>query len=89
MGEPRQNFPTGAVEEFKVNTNHYRADQGRAMGGMVNVVTKSGTNGFHGEVFEYFRNGGLNRGDKFKQQAERQQCRRAENRLECERNSIS
>jgi hypothetical protein len=70
MGEPRQNFPTGAVQEFKVNTNQYRADQGLAMGGMVNIVTKSGTNQFHGELFEYFRNSSLNREDKFKKQAE-------------------
>jgi hypothetical protein len=70
MGEPRQNFPTGAVQEFKVNTNQYRADQGLAMGGMVNIVTKSGTNQFHGELFEYFRHSSLNREDKFKKQAE-------------------
>jgi hypothetical protein len=70
MGEPRQNFPTGAVQEFKVNTNQYRADQGLAMGGMINIVTKSGTNQFHGELFEYFRHSSLNREDKFKRQAE-------------------
>jgi hypothetical protein len=70
MGEPRQNFPTGAVQEFKVNTNQYSADQGLAMGGMVNIVTKSGTNQFHGELFEYFRQKTLNREDKFKKQAE-------------------
>jgi hypothetical protein len=70
MGEPRQNFPTGAVQEFKVNTNQYSASQGLAMGGMVNIVTKSGTNQFHGELFEYFRNGGLNRESTFQKQAE-------------------
>jgi hypothetical protein len=70
MGEPRQNFPTGAVQEFKVNTNQYRADQGLAMGGMINIVTKSGTNHFHGELFEYFRHSSLNREDRFKKQAE-------------------
>jgi hypothetical protein len=70
MGEPRQNFPTGSVQEFKVNTNQYGADQGLAMGGMVNIVTKSGTNQFHGELFEYFRQKSLNREDKFKKQAE-------------------
>jgi hypothetical protein len=70
MGEPRQNFPTGAVQEFKVNTNQYKADQGLAMGGMVNIVTKSGTNQFHGEVFEYFRNAGMTHENKFQQQAE-------------------
>src|SRR5262249_54109478 len=52
QGEPRQNFPQGAVQEFRVNTNQFKAEQGLAMGGVVNVVTKSGTNNWHGEVFE-------------------------------------
>src|SRR5262249_1657654 len=52
QGEPRQNFPAGAVQEFRVNTNQFKAEQGLAMGGVVNVVTKSGANAFHGEVFE-------------------------------------
>jgi hypothetical protein len=70
MGEPRQNFPTGAVQEFKVNTNQYSAEQGLAMGGMVNIVTKSGTNQYHGEAFEYFRHSSLNHEDRFKKAAE-------------------
>ncbi len=69
QGEPRQNFPEGAVQEFKVNTNQFKAEQGMAMGGVVNVVTKSGTNAFHGEAFEYFRNAVLNHDNKFTQQA--------------------
>src|SRR5215472_12005788 len=69
QGEPRQNFPQGAVQEFRVNTNQFKAEQGLAMGGVVNVVTKSGTNGFHGEVFEYFRDSALNNDNKFIQQA--------------------
>jgi hypothetical protein len=73
MGEPRQNFPEGSVQEFKVNTNQYKADSGLAMGGLVQVVTKSGTNEFHGEAFEYWRNRVLNRDNKFQQQAEQQQ----------------
>src|SRR5579885_1638201 len=60
QGEPRQNFPEGAVQEFRVNTNQFKAEQGLAMGGVVNVVTKSGTNAFHGEAFEYFRDSALN-----------------------------
>jgi hypothetical protein len=48
QGEPRQNFPEGAVQEFRVNTNQFKAEQGLSMGGMVAVVTKSGTNAFHG-----------------------------------------
>jgi hypothetical protein len=69
QGEPRQNFPEGAVQEFRVNTNQFKAEQGLAMGGVVNVVTKSGTNVFHGELFEYFRDSALNHDNKFVQQA--------------------
>jgi Carboxypeptidase regulatory-like domain len=69
QGEPRQNFPEGAVQEFRVNTNQFKAEQGLAMGGVVNVVTKSGTNRFHGEGFEYFRDSALNHDNKFTEQA--------------------
>ncbi len=49
-----------AVEEFRVVTNGYSADYGRFAGGVVNILTKSGTNEFHGSVFEFFRNNDLN-----------------------------
>ena len=45
-----------AVQEFKVQTNTYDAQFGRFTGGVVNTTLKSGTNGWHGDVFEYFRN---------------------------------
>ncbi|HEY7208891.1 MAG TPA: carboxypeptidase regulatory-like domain-containing protein [Bryobacteraceae bacterium] len=45
-----------AVEEFKMITNNASAEFGNFQGGIVNVVIKSGTNQFHGDVFEYFRN---------------------------------
>ena len=70
QGEPRQNFPEGAVQEFKINTNQFKAEQGLAMGGVVTVVTKSGTNEFHGDAFEYFRDKFLNRDNKFQKAAE-------------------
>jgi hypothetical protein len=49
-----------AVEEFKILTNNYGAEYGRTSGGIVNQVIKSGTNAFHGGVFEFFRNDDLN-----------------------------
>ncbi len=46
----------GAVREFQVNTSNYSAEYGRAAGGVVNTVTKSGSNEFHGQAFYYQRN---------------------------------
>ncbi|QOY89632.1 TonB-dependent receptor [Paludibaculum fermentans] len=53
-------FSQDAVEEFQVNTNGFAAEIGRAGGGVINVVTKSGTNTFHGNAFEFFRDRELN-----------------------------
>jgi hypothetical protein len=44
-----------AVKEFSVQTHNYAAEFGRAAGGVISAVTKSGTNGLHGTVFEFFR----------------------------------
>jgi Carboxypeptidase regulatory-like domain/TonB dependent receptor len=70
QGEPRQNVPEGAVQEFKVYVSQFAAEFGLSMGGMTTVQTKSGTNQFHGEVFEYFRNEGLSADNSFQQAAE-------------------
>ncbi|HEX6283676.1 MAG TPA: TonB-dependent receptor, partial [Pyrinomonadaceae bacterium] len=48
-----------AVREFQVNTSNYSAEYGRAAGGVVNTVTKSGTNEFHGSLFYYLRDNEL------------------------------
>src|SRR5436190_8131642 len=49
-----------AIQEFRVLTNNYAAEYGRYSAGVVDVVTKSGTNVFHGAGFEFFRNEKLN-----------------------------
>jgi hypothetical protein len=54
-----------AIQEFKVQTSTYDASYGRNPGANVNVVTKSGTNSWHGAAFEFFRNAQLNANDFF------------------------
>ncbi len=53
-------FSQDAVQEFQVNANDYPAEIGRASGGVINVVTKSGTNSLHGSAFEFYRDKALN-----------------------------
>jgi carboxypeptidase family protein/TonB-dependent receptor-like protein len=54
-----------AVQEFQVITADYMPEYGRAMGGVVNIVTKSGTNAVHGNVFGFLRNGAIQARDPF------------------------
>jgi outer membrane receptor protein involved in Fe transport len=57
---PPYQFSEESVQEFQVNQNGFSAEFGRAGGAVINVVTKSGTNDWHGSVFEYFRDEALN-----------------------------
>ncbi|HZW80546.1 MAG TPA: carboxypeptidase-like regulatory domain-containing protein [Candidatus Deferrimicrobiaceae bacterium] len=54
-----------AIEEFKVSTSLYDATQGRNGGGNINATLKGGTNHFHGDLWEYFRNTALDANDYF------------------------
>lgn len=57
---PPYQFSEESVQEFQVNQNGFSAEFGRAGGAVINVVTKSGTNNFHGSAFEFFRDEALN-----------------------------
>jgi len=59
-----------SIGEFKVQYNNLGAEWGKFSGGIVNLSTKSGTNGWHGSAYEYFRNKVLNSNEYFHKQAE-------------------
>ncbi|HEX2270828.1 MAG TPA: TonB-dependent receptor, partial [Pyrinomonadaceae bacterium] len=54
-----------ALQEFRIQTSSYAAEFGRTPGGQVQIVTRSGTNDFHGSLFEYLRNDALDATDWF------------------------
>ena len=60
IGGQLQNFSLESVQEFKIQTQQFKAEYGRSTGGVLNVVTKTGSNNFHGSAFEYFRDKALN-----------------------------
>src|ERR1700757_3119787 len=54
-----------AMQEFRRQTSSFAPEFGRTLGGQISIVTRSGTNAFHGSLFEYFRNDVLNANDWF------------------------
>jgi len=59
-GVQRSTPPQESVQEFRVVNNTFGAEYGRAAGGIVNIVSKSGTNDLHGSLYEYFENSAMN-----------------------------
>jgi outer membrane receptor protein involved in Fe transport len=62
-GRAPYQFSQDAVKEFQVNNNAYSAEYGRAGGAVINVVTKSGTNEYHGTLFDFLRDRRYNAND--------------------------
>jgi hypothetical protein len=60
IGQALPTPPTEAIQEISVNSAMYDASQGANSGAHIGVITKSGTNGLHGEVYEYFQNSDMN-----------------------------
>jgi len=59
-------FPMpNAIQEFSIDTNNYSAQYGQNAGGVVNIITKSGTSKYHGDLFEFVRNSDLNAANYF------------------------
>ena len=52
--------PADATQEFRAQTSKFSAEYGRTTGAVVSISIKSGTNDFHGSLYEYFRNRSLN-----------------------------
>jgi hypothetical protein len=60
VGGPVMQLPAEAVQEFQISTQRFSAVNGRSEGAAINVITKSGTNAYHGSVFGYFRDEAMN-----------------------------
>src|SRR5258707_6437412 len=64
VGGPVMQLPAEAVQEFQVSTQRFSAVNGRSEGAAINVITKSGSNSYHGSAFGFFRNQALNAAQK-------------------------
>src|SRR6266705_691299 len=64
VGGPVMQLPAEAVQEFQVSTQRFSAVNGRSEGAAINVITKSGSNSYHGSAFGFFRDRALNAAEK-------------------------
>src|SRR5713226_6453015 len=64
VGGPVMQLPAEAVQEFQISTQRFSAVNGRSEGAAINVITKSGSNGYHGSAFGFFRDLALNAAQK-------------------------
>jgi hypothetical protein len=64
VGGPVMQMPLEAVQEFKISTQRFSAENGRSEGAAINLITKSGTNNYHGSLFGFFRSEALNTDQK-------------------------
>ena len=64
VGGPVMQLPLEAVQEFQISTQRFSAENGRSQGAAINMITKSGTNNYHGSVFGYFRDSALDTDEK-------------------------
>ncbi|HKH47151.1 MAG TPA: TonB-dependent receptor [Thermoanaerobaculia bacterium] len=69
IGGALQNFNLESVEEFNIQTQQYKAEYGRSTGGVLTVVTKTGTNDFKGSLWGFFRDDSLNTKTEAEKQA--------------------
>lgn len=69
VGSLLQNFAYESIQEFQVLQHRWTAESGRSVGGVVNVITKSGSNDFHGSAFYNFRNQSLRARDFFEKES--------------------
>src|SRR5581483_5834851 len=64
VGGAVMQLPLEAVQEFQISTQRFSAENGRSQGAAINMITKAGTNSYHGSVFGYFREGALDTDQK-------------------------
>ena len=65
VGSERSTLSQDAVQEFQINRSNYSAEFGRASGGLINIVSRSGKNLWHGSIFSFFRNQALDARNPF------------------------